>query len=46
MRPIVLEKSRTFLFDRMQAKYLHLLAGAKETSTTHEQSRPLGRRPV
>jgi glycosyltransferase involved in cell wall biosynthesis len=46
MQPLVLEKAREFLLDRMQAKYLHLFAGAKEAPGIKEQSRQLGRRPV
>ena len=46
MRPLVLERARGFLLDSMQAKYLDLLAGAKESPTIKQQPRQLGRRPV
>ncbi|HSV36908.1 MAG TPA: glycosyltransferase family 4 protein [Ramlibacter sp.] len=38
MRPFVLEKARDFHFDRMKAKYLHLLAHANESPAIKEGS--------
>lgn len=46
MRPLVLEKVRDFLQGRMQAKYLHLLADAKDAPTIKEQPQQLGRTSV
>jgi glycosyltransferase involved in cell wall biosynthesis len=46
MHPLVLEKARDFLVDRMQVKYLHLFENAKEISTIKDQPRQLGRRPA
>jgi glycosyltransferase involved in cell wall biosynthesis len=46
LRPNVLEKARDFLLDRMQSKYVRLLADATEAPTMEEQARQLGRTPV
>lgn len=46
MRPLVLEKSRDFLVDRMQAKYQQLLSEAAQAPAGNELPRQLGRRPA
>lgn len=44
MRPLVLEKAREFLLEKMQAKYLHLLAESKQAPTIEQQPRQLRRK--
>ncbi|MDP3759915.1 MAG: glycosyltransferase family 4 protein [Ramlibacter sp.] len=46
MRPLVLEKSRDFLADRMQANYLRLLSEARQAAADNELARQPGRRPA